>query len=58
MRPRKGMTAQKIVNILEKREARFRDSAKSWERLGEPYMKLVCEKTAETIRDLLREIAE
>lgn len=58
MKPRKGMTAQKIVNVLEQREARFRDSAKSWERLDDPYRKLACEKTAETIRDMLREIAE
>lgn len=52
------MTAQKIVNILEQHEKRFRDSAKSWERLGEPYMKLVCEKAAETLLDMLNEIAE
>lgn len=58
MKPRKGMTAQRIVNILEQHEARFKDNAKSWDRLGEPYMKLVCEKAAETIRDMLDEIAE
>ena len=58
MRPKKGMTAQRIVNILEQRETRPRDSAKSWEKLGYLYRKLACEKTAETIRDMLKEIAE
>lgn len=58
MKPKKGMTAQRIVKLLEQREVRYREGARQWDKLGDSQKKAACSQTALFIKALLAEIAE
>lgn len=58
MKPKKGVTAQDIVAMMEQMEARQIDDAEELKEFGEPYKAHICEKAARAIRDILRKVAE
>ena len=58
MRPRKGMTATKIVRVIERRWKELDGHVWKWRQLGDETAVSSCKAMRQLLEDIIKEVAE